>query len=90
MVLAMSHTNIDYSHYNTDTIGKCSGQLWQGVDENGNAIDDDNIDDDNIDEDNIDEENNNPYGLINIIRHPIPPRPPIPNEMFYNNRHIFN
>lgn len=32
--------NIDYDHYNSDQIGSCTGKLWQGVDENGNAIED--------------------------------------------------
>ena len=31
--------NIDYDHYNIEMgRSKCSGKLWQGVDENGNAI----------------------------------------------------
>lgn len=34
--------NIDYDHY-SDQVGTCTGKLWQGVDENGNAIDDENI-----------------------------------------------
>jgi hypothetical protein len=33
--------DIDYDHYNTGRIGgECTGKLWQGVDENGNAIPD--------------------------------------------------
>lgn len=31
-------TGIDYDHYNSGNIGRCSGKLWEGVDENGNAI----------------------------------------------------
>lgn len=30
--------DIDYDHYNSDRKGGCSGRLWEGVDENGNAI----------------------------------------------------
>lgn len=32
--------NVNYDHYNSDQIGSCTGKLWQGVDENGNAIED--------------------------------------------------
>tara|TARA_Y100000389_G_scaffold137821_1_gene135465 strand:+ start:143 stop:970 length:828 start_codon:yes stop_codon:yes gene_type:complete len=29
---------IDYDHYNDQNSGTCTGRLWEGVDENGNAI----------------------------------------------------
>lgn len=32
--------NINYDHYNSNQIGSCTGKLWQGVDENGNEIED--------------------------------------------------
>ena len=31
-------TKIDYEHYNTDLSGLCKGKLWEGVDVNGNDI----------------------------------------------------
>ena len=34
-------TNIDYDHYNSGNVGRCSGKLWEGVDENGNDFPDD-------------------------------------------------
>jgi hypothetical protein len=40
-------TNIDYAHYNTGGGGACNGLLWEGVDENGNALPD-NQDNDNV------------------------------------------
>lgn len=33
-------TGIDYDHYNSGNVGGCTGRLWEGVDENGNAIPD--------------------------------------------------
>ena len=33
-----TEVGIDYGHYNSGNIGQCNGKLWEGVDENGNAI----------------------------------------------------
>jgi hypothetical protein len=30
--------DIEYDHYNTSITGGCTGKLWEGVDENGNAL----------------------------------------------------
>jgi hypothetical protein len=30
--------NIDYTHYNTGGVSDCKGRLWEGVDDNGDAI----------------------------------------------------
>ena len=32
-------SDIDYDHYNINNKGRCVGKLWEGVDEDGNAID---------------------------------------------------
>ena len=47
---------IDYDHYNDQNLGVCTGRLWEGVDENGNAIQQHNID-----------ENGNPINNIEPI-----------------------
>lgn len=30
--------DIEYDHYNSEYVGECTGKLWEGVDESGNAI----------------------------------------------------
>ena len=32
--------DIDYDHFNSGILGVCNGKLWEGVDENGNALPD--------------------------------------------------
>ena len=29
---------VDYNHYNVSVVGSCNGRLWEGVDDQGNDI----------------------------------------------------
>jgi hypothetical protein len=60
-----SAINIDYCHYNSNGVDECSGRLWEGVDENGNAIQENDEYVNNIQDDNpdllVEEEFQGPY-----------------------------
>ena len=60
--------NIDYEHFNSGGVGACKGRLWEGVDENGNAVPEDQDQDQDQDNAGVD----NP---VNAQFRPMP-RPP--------------